>query len=175
MLVRSFAALRGAAAARSSARGQWAARNGVLRCGPEPFPTAGSTQGRRMNSTVVDRTTVYNEGMPPPPPPRSSAAQRLESRPASDFQAFKSTAATQPVAPVPEAEAAAVSEGVDAQTEANRKIFMDAVNATATRNNWTRQEVAAIYYQPVLELAHQAVSVHPTTLANRAASIIQAC
>ncbi len=44
------------------------------------------------------------------------------------------------------------------QDEAKRKIFYDAVAADHVRNNWTRPEIAAIYYQPLLELAHQAVS-----------------
>lgn len=38
-----------------------------------------------------------------------------------------------------------------------KKIFTDAVAATAPRNSWTRQEISAIYYQPPLELAYQAV------------------
>ncbi|HEY9005511.1 MAG TPA: biotin synthase BioB [Ohtaekwangia sp.] len=33
---------------------------------------------------------------------------------------------------------------------------------TAIRNNWTREEIAAIYNQPVLELIYQAASVHRT-------------
>lgn len=45
------------------------------------------------------------------------------------------------------------------QDEAKRKIFYDAVAADHVRNNWTRPEIAAIYYQPLLELAHQAVSL----------------
>ncbi|OAA63121.1 Biotin synthase [Cordyceps fumosorosea ARSEF 2679] len=44
--------------------------------------------------------------------------------------------------------------------EAKKKIFRDAVAADHVRNNWTRQEIAAIYYQPLLELAHQASVVH---------------
>ncbi|KAJ2966178.1 hypothetical protein NQ176_g10270 [Zarea fungicola] len=44
------------------------------------------------------------------------------------------------------------------QEEAKNKIFRDAVAADHVRHNWTRQEIAAIYYQPLLELAYQAVS-----------------
>ncbi|KAM3469982.1 hypothetical protein MY5147_006687 [Beauveria neobassiana] len=44
--------------------------------------------------------------------------------------------------------------------EAKKKIFLDAVAADHVRHNWTRQEIAAIYYQPLLELAHQASNVH---------------
>lgn len=47
------------------------------------------------------------------------------------------------------------------QDDAKRKIFQDAVNADHVRHNWTRQEIAAIYYQPLLELAYQAVRRAP--------------
>lgn len=38
-----------------------------------------------------------------------------------------------------------------------RKLVADAVAATKPRNNWTREEISAIYYQPLLDLAYQAV------------------
>ncbi|KAF3168946.1 biotin synthase [Orbilia oligospora] len=41
-----------------------------------------------------------------------------------------------------------------------KRILQEAVAATAPRQNWTRQEISAIYYQPLLELAHQASLVH---------------
>jgi hypothetical protein len=48
----------------------------------------------------------------------------------------------------------------DAQRQQQAKrILQEAVAATAPRHNWTRDEVAAIYYQPVMELAFQAVSI----------------
>lgn len=99
----------------------------------------------RMNSTIVDRPAIY-DAVPPPPPPPARPSSSIEEQPASDFQAVKHEAE--------EAENASKSE-------INRQIFLDAVNATAPRRNWTRKEVAAIYYQPVLELAHQAVSPKP--------------
>ncbi|KND91564.1 Biotin synthase, mitochondrial [Tolypocladium ophioglossoides CBS 100239] len=43
------------------------------------------------------------------------------------------------------------------QAEAS-KIFRDAVAATGPRQSWTRREISAIYYQPLLELAHQATA-----------------
>ncbi|ATY66045.1 biotin synthase, putative [Cordyceps militaris CM01] len=46
------------------------------------------------------------------------------------------------------------------EDEAKKKIFYDAVAADRVRHNWTRPEIAAIYYQPLLELAHQANIVH---------------
>lgn len=39
-----------------------------------------------------------------------------------------------------------------------RQIFRDAVAKPTVRNNWTREEISAIYYQPLLDLAYQAVS-----------------
>lgn len=38
-----------------------------------------------------------------------------------------------------------------------KKLLADAVAATKPRNNWTREEIAAIYYQPLLELTYQSV------------------
>lgn len=38
------------------------------------------------------------------------------------------------------------------------KILKDAVTAKEPRHNWTREQIAALYYQPLLELAYQAVS-----------------
>ncbi|KAG5999692.1 hypothetical protein E4U54_001724 [Claviceps lovelessii] len=40
------------------------------------------------------------------------------------------------------------------------QILKDAVSAAGPRQNWTRDEIAAIYYQPLLELAHQASLLH---------------
>lgn len=52
-----------------------------------------------------------------------------------------------------------------------RKIFQDAVAATAPRNNWTKEEISAIYYQPLMELAYQAVS-HPRSHGIRAGDLL---
>ncbi|KAJ4419891.1 biotin synthase [Gnomoniopsis sp. IMI 355080] len=41
-----------------------------------------------------------------------------------------------------------------------RRILLDAAAATRTRNDWTEQEVSAMYHQPLLELAHQAGILH---------------
>ncbi|KJZ79695.1 Biotin synthase [Hirsutella minnesotensis 3608] len=41
-----------------------------------------------------------------------------------------------------------------------KKIFLEAVAAKTPRQTWTREEISAIYYQPLLELAHQASTVH---------------
>ncbi|KAL5630133.1 hypothetical protein BROUX41_000005 [Berkeleyomyces rouxiae] len=46
------------------------------------------------------------------------------------------------------------------RSERAKKIFADAVARTELRHNWTRDEIAAIYYQPLLELAFQASTVH---------------
>ncbi|KAG5954106.1 hypothetical protein E4U58_000193 [Claviceps cyperi] len=39
-------------------------------------------------------------------------------------------------------------------------ILKAAVRAAGPRQNWTREEIASIYYQPLLELAHQAGVLH---------------
>ena len=39
-----------------------------------------------------------------------------------------------------------------------------AAAATAPRHNWTRDEIAAIYHQPLMELAYQAVRLPPCSL-----------
>lgn len=41
---------------------------------------------------------------------------------------------------------------------AARRIFLDAIAAEAPRRDWTKKEIASIYYQPLMELAYQAVS-----------------
>ena len=38
-----------------------------------------------------------------------------------------------------------------------RRILQDAVAAKAPRHDWTKEEIAAIYYQPLMELSYQAV------------------
>lgn len=53
----------------------------------------------------------------------------------------------------------AVIENTARQANAER-ILQDAVAATGPRQDWTREEISAIYYQPLLELAHQASLVH---------------
>lgn len=40
-----------------------------------------------------------------------------------------------------------------------RQILLGAAAATRPRNDWTEKEVSAMYHQPLLELAHQAVSI----------------
>ncbi|KAH8885368.1 biotin synthase [Thozetella sp. PMI_491] len=41
-----------------------------------------------------------------------------------------------------------------------RRILLEAVAATALKHDWTRKEIAAIYYQPLLELAFQSAQIH---------------
>ncbi|KAF4989169.1 hypothetical protein FDECE_14793 [Fusarium decemcellulare] len=46
------------------------------------------------------------------------------------------------------------------RAERKKQILREAVTATQVRHDWTKEEIAAIYYQPVLELAYQASTVH---------------
>ena len=41
----------------------------------------------------------------------------------------------------------------------SRQILQNAVAATAPRHDWTRDEISAIFYQPLMELAYQAVRI----------------
>ncbi|KAK0737348.1 hypothetical protein B0T21DRAFT_287615 [Apiosordaria backusii] len=41
-----------------------------------------------------------------------------------------------------------------------RQVLQDAVAATAPRHSWSREETAAIYHQPLMDLAYQAAKVH---------------
>lgn len=89
-----------------------------------------------MNSTVVDRPIPPPFRPPPPPPAASSSSSSSlegEQQQAADLRQ-------------------------EDNGEAARRIFLDAVAATAPRQNWTRKEIASIYYQPLMELAYQAVS-----------------
>lgn len=56
---------------------------------------------------------------------------------------------------------------IDPQTQqavqpAARKssVFEDAVKATGTRTNWTKEEIAEIYNTPLIKLTHAAVSLN---------------
>ncbi|KAJ4329196.1 biotin synthase [Fusarium piperis] len=46
------------------------------------------------------------------------------------------------------------------RAESRKQIMREAVTANQVRHDWTKEEIAAIYYQPVLELAYQASTVH---------------
>ncbi|KAF3760391.1 biotin synthase [Cryphonectria parasitica EP155] len=96
-----------------------------------------------MNSTVVDRGAIYDAAPPPEPPlPQSvPAPPHFHRHTLKDQWQDPSEAETESV-------------------ETNRQIFLDAVKTARVRTDWTRKEVAAIYYQPLLELAHQAGIVH---------------
>lgn len=53
---------------------------------------------------------------------------------------------------------AGANEAIEKQRAEKRKqILREAVTATQVRHDWTKEEIAAIYYQPALELAYQAV------------------
>ncbi|KAG9257345.1 putative biotin synthase [Emericellopsis atlantica] len=46
------------------------------------------------------------------------------------------------------------------QTQQAEEIFRQAVAATQVRNNWTKEEISAIYHQPLMKLAFESGSVH---------------
>ncbi|KAI4862497.1 biotin synthase [Hypoxylon rubiginosum] len=53
-----------------------------------------------------------------------------------------------------------ISAGHDAPAPPATAILHDAVSATRPRNNWTRDEIAAIYGHTLMDLVHQAGIVH---------------
>ncbi|KAL6919054.1 hypothetical protein FSST1_003080 [Fusarium sambucinum] len=56
---------------------------------------------------------------------------------------------------------AGANEAIEKQRAEKRKqILREAVTSTQVRHDWTKDEIAAIYYQPALELAYQASTVH---------------
>ncbi|KID99736.1 Biotin synthase, partial [Metarhizium majus ARSEF 297] len=81
------------------------------------------------------------------------------SRPALPSMEQARTGATLVDSPTAAHEQPEVVENTARQANA-KKILQDAVAATGPRQNWTRQDISAIYYQPLLELAHQASLVH---------------
>ncbi|EXF76741.1 biotin synthase [Colletotrichum fioriniae PJ7] len=60
-----------------------------------------------------------------------------------------------PPTPVNDAELKAAQRSIEA-----KKILQKAASATTVRHDWTREEISAIYYQPLMELAFQAGSIH---------------
>lgn len=45
-------------------------------------------------------------------------------------------------------------------TARKSSVFEDAVNATGTRTNWTREEIAEIYNTPLIRLTYAAVRLN---------------
>lgn len=82
---------------------------------------------------------------PPPPPTLSGAGDATKSQPPK-LPLGQDRPKESPIPPQPARSA--------------RQILLDAVAATSPRNDWTREEIAAIYHEPLLELVHQAGAVH---------------
>ncbi|KAK1764165.1 hypothetical protein QBC33DRAFT_548250 [Phialemonium atrogriseum] len=95
--------------------------------------------GRARMSTVIESDRRIGQ-LPstPPPPPASPLHPPRQPRPVQQQE---------------------TPQDGDRQQNA-RRILREAAEATAPRHNWTRQEIAAIYYQPLLELTYQAANVH---------------
>jgi biotin synthase len=89
----------------------------------------------RALSTVVETPSILSSTPPAPPPPPHIPQQSSRSREIETDQ-----------------------DAEHGRRQQAKRILQDAVAATAPRHNWTREEVAAIYYQPLMELAFQAVS-----------------
>ncbi|OIW28163.1 hypothetical protein CONLIGDRAFT_464768 [Coniochaeta ligniaria NRRL 30616] len=102
----------------------------------------------RAMSTVVETSSILPSTPPPPPPPSHLPQQSQSSTRPGEIEADQ-----------------AAQDAAHAQRQQRAKrILQDAVAATAPRHNWTKEEIAAIYYQPLMELAFQAVRIYtPST------------
>ena len=103
-----------------------------------------------------------NSSPPPPPPPSSSSPSTTRSIPSSSAPVGGLTAKPEPPSHQTQQtqqaqEDSSFLQDAVRQREA-KQLFLRAIAATAPRHDWTRKEIAAIYYQPLMELTHQAVS-----------------
>lgn len=69
------------------------------------------------------------------------------------------TPATNPATALPPNQAPLSERDVERQRRA-KQILQTAAAATELRHDWTREEISAIFYQPLMELTYQAVSRH---------------
>lgn len=99
-----------------------------------------------------------------------SVAARLQLRPRLGARVCMSTVVDHPRVPTsstlppPSAPSSSIetTDETNVKTESERRqnarrILREAVAATGPRHTWTREEIAAIYYQPLTELAFQSV------------------
>lgn len=73
---------------------------------------------------------------------------------------MNSTVVETPMEPSPPLSAfhPAFGTKIEEDAESPRRILLQAATASRPRNDWSKKQIAAIYYQPLLELAYQAVS-----------------
>jgi biotin synthase len=46
----------------------------------------------------------------------------------------------------------------------SQSVFQNAVQAESPRNTWTKEEIAAVYNMPLIDLTYAAVRIHSTAL-----------
>ncbi|KAK7754000.1 biotin synthase [Diatrype stigma] len=103
---------------------------------PVQLAAASQSNARTYATTATAASTVVGtEPQPPPPPPRQW------------------TPRTFPVS-------APATDPPSGRRPNGKQILRDAVAATDVRNDWTREEIAAIYHEPLMELVHQAGTLH---------------
>jgi biotin synthase len=81
-----------------------------------------------------------------------------------EAQSFPTPASPFPLPPAPQ-HAGPLPEPVrdDERQRRVKQILHTAVAAATLRHDWRREEIAAIYYHPLMELAYQAVSFRSFT------------
>lgn len=129
------------AAFRATAR-RCTARVGAVqaRSAPPPLPRTRAAGTRAYTAAGTREPAWTKSTLPGPPPPPSPTTEA-----------------------VPEEAAAADAAAVAAAASPwGQRVFRDAVQARAPRSDWTREEIAAIYHQPLMELVQQAVRLSPS-------------
>ncbi|KAI0592910.1 hypothetical protein F4775DRAFT_57722 [Biscogniauxia sp. FL1348] len=105
--------------------------------------TAGGLQAMRLLARPSTRSRVCFD----PIIPRRAHASVAQVQPVEPFRPVPAPVSAPAPTPQPE-------------KEDGSAIFHAAIHATGPRTNWTRKEISAIYYQPLMELAYQAGTVH---------------
>ncbi|KAK1996592.1 biotin synthase [Colletotrichum falcatum] len=116
----------------------------------------------KVNAIVVARAAALR-GLRRAPGERPSLCSRTSHTklPVVLRACMSSVAEAVGVAPAPPPPPAQGPEPAAAQRAIEaKKILQRAVGATTVRHDWTKEEISAIYYQPLMELAFQAGSVH---------------
>lgn len=113
---------------------------------------------RRLGEPLPRTTTAHRHSLRP-----FTSASPRGSPPAAALEIQQQQPSPPPPYPVPgrptpavRPEAPAAPATPEAKARA-KEVLRDAVAATEPRNDWTREEIAAIYHHPLMNLVHEAV------------------
>ncbi|KAI2609654.1 biotin synthase [Hypoxylon fragiforme] len=116
---------------------------------------------RRLGEPLPRTTTAHRHSLRP-----FTSASPRGSPPAAALEIQQQQPSPPPPYPVPgrptpavRPEAPAAPATPEAKARA-KEVLRDAVAATEPRNDWTREEIAAIYHHPLMNLVHEAGLIH---------------